>query len=148
MKAATLLAAAILAAPLAAVAQTSFSQARIAEPAVRADYGACMDRSDSLADRRAFLDQERYAIDAAAADIARVGEDLRVELSHLPSSDTAAVAAYNARSADHNRRVAAHNRRVAEMNGAAAALNSDSADMLAYCNLRTYRWRDDASTFR
>jgi hypothetical protein len=148
MKAATLLAAGILAAPFAAIAQTSYSQARIAEPAVRVDYGACMNHSDSLADRRAFLDQERYAIEAAAADIAREGETLRLDLARLPTGDAAAVAAYNARSADHNRRVAAHNRRVAEMNGAAASLNSESADMLAYCNLRTYRWRDDVTTFR
>ena len=148
MKAATLWAVCILAAPFAATAQTSFSQARIAEPAVQADYGACINRTDNLADRKAFLDQERYAIEAAGADIARESENLRVDLARLPSGDAAAVAAYNARSAEHNRRVAAHNRRVAEMNGAAAALNGESADMMAYCNLRTYRWRDDVTTFR
>jgi hypothetical protein len=58
------------------------------------------------------------------------------------------VADYNARSADHNNRVAAHNRRVSDMNAAAALLNGDSADMVAYCNLRTYRWRDDVRPLR
>jgi hypothetical protein len=143
MKTMISMAALLAALPAAALAQVSYSQARIADPAWPGDYRACVERSDTLADRKAFLDREKYDIDDAAADIAREAERLRFELQRLPASDAAAVADYNVRSADHNRRVAAHNRRVADMNAAAALHNGDSADMLAYCNLRTYRWRED-----
>ena len=144
MKAAMGIAVVGLALPVAALAQVSQSQARITgDPAWGADYRACVERSDTLGDRRAFLDREKFDIDDAAVEIARDGERLRIELSRLQATDTAAVAEYNARSSGHNRRVAAHNRRVAEMNAAASALNGDSANMMSYCNLRTYRWRED-----
>lgn len=143
MKTITTLAAIIAALPAAALAQVSYSQARIAaDPLVRDNYRTCVARQDSLADRKDFLDNEKREIDAAGADIAREAEWLGVELPRLQTADAAAVAAYNARSAEHNRRVAGHNRRVADMNAAAANYNGDSADMVAYCNLRTYRWRD------
>ncbi|HUP28586.1 MAG TPA: hypothetical protein VM122_00325 [Usitatibacter sp.] len=130
--------------PVVALAQVSQSRATITgDAAWSPDYRACVERSDSLADRKAFLDREKYDIDDAAAQIARDGERLRVDLARLQATDAAAVAEYNARSAEHNRRVAGHNRRVAEMNSAAAMLNGDSANMMSYCNLRTYRWREN-----
>jgi hypothetical protein len=142
MKAALSMVALFLGVPAVALAQVSYSQARIAgDPPYPAEYRDCVERGESLADRRVFLEREKYDIDGDAAAIAREGERLRVELARLPAGDAAAVADYNARSADHNRRVAAHNRRVADMNAAAALHNGDSADMQAYCNLRTYRWR-------
>jgi hypothetical protein len=100
---------------------------------------ACMDRQETHADRKAYLDQEKYEIDRNGDAIARESARLADELRLLPSSDVAAVAAYNARSADHNSRVAAHNQRVADMNAAASSLNGDSADMMAYCNFRYAR---------
>jgi hypothetical protein len=135
-----------LAAPAAAFAQTSYSQARIvgAPVVMTAEVRECWDRHDSLADRKAFLDQEKRDIDREGAAIASASDRLAGEMRTLVNTDTGAVAAHNARSDAHNRRVAAHNRRVADMNLAAATLNSDSADMAAYCNLRTSRWRDDA----
>jgi hypothetical protein len=136
-----------LAAPAAAFAQTSYSQARIVGAPVAvmtADVRACWDRHDSLADRKAFLDREKRDIDRDGAVIASESDRLAGELRTLVNTDAGAVAAHNARSDAHNRRVAAHNRRVADMNLAAATLNNDSADMAAYCNLRTSRWRDDA----
>jgi D-serine deaminase-like pyridoxal phosphate-dependent protein len=127
--------------PAAAPAQTSYSNAAISgQPP---DVRACMERGDTLADRKAFLDQERMAVDRDAAGLARASAALADEMRRLPASDAAAVAAYNAHSAEHNRRVSAQNRRVADMNAAVAALTGDSADMMAYCNVRTYRWRDD-----
>jgi hypothetical protein len=128
-----------LAAPVAAFAQSSHSQARIEPPVVAGPMRACMDRQETLAERKSFLDREKYEIDQAGDAIAREAQDLADELRRLPSTDVAAVAAYNARSEDHNRRVAAHNRHVADMNAAAASLNGDSADMMAYCNYRYLR---------
>lgn len=147
MNPARALAVLILAVPAAAAAQVSYSQARIAGdpvyPVYRADYRACLDGNDTLLDRRAFLEQERRDIERDGAAIEREGERLRVELSRLPSNDAVAVADYNRRSSEQNHRVAAHNRRVAEMNAAASMLNGDTADLMAYCNLRTYAWRTD-----
>jgi hypothetical protein len=134
--------------PVAALAQTSYSNAAVAgqPPVLREGVRMCLERGDSLADRKAYLDQEKFAVDSDAAEIAREGARLADELRRLPATDAAGVAAYNARTAAHNRRVAAQNRRVADMNTAVSMLNGDSADMMAYCNVRTFRWRDDVMT--
>jgi uncharacterized protein involved in exopolysaccharide biosynthesis len=128
-----------LATPIAALAQTSHSTARIESPVLSGPVHACMERQETLADRKAYLDQEKYEIDRNGDAIARDGASLADELRRMPSSDVAAVAAYNTRSDAHNRRVAEHNRRVADMNAAAASLNGDSADLMAYCNFRYMR---------
>jgi hypothetical protein len=127
--------------PTGAMAQASYSQARIAGPfpVVQEDLRACLDRRDTLDDRKAFLDQEKKSIDREGEAIAREGARLGQDLRALDNRDTAAVAAYNARSEDQNRRVAAHNRRVADMNSAASMFNVDAADMTAYCNWRASR---------
>ena len=140
----------MLAASPAAMAEVSYSQARIAPafPVVQSELRACLDRRDSLADRKAFLDMEKTGIDrendAIARDAARLAEDM----GRLDNRDTAAVAAYNARTDEQNRRVAAHNRRVADMNSAASMFNGDSADMAAYCNWRASRPSVASSTLR
>ena len=130
-----------LAAPAVSIAQVSYSHARIAEPfpIVQSELAACMDRRDTLADRKAFLDLEKKAIDREGDAIDRDGARLAQDLRLLDNRDTGAVAAYNSRSEQQNRRVESHNRRVADMNSAAALFNGDSADMAAYCNWRASR---------
>jgi len=122
--------------PLGALAQVSYSHAQLTDdaPYSRHALRVCTDRNEQLADRKADLDQDKRDIDRESDAIARGGAMLADELRNLDSTDSAAVAAYNARSAGHNRFVAEHNARVADMNGAAAALNGDSADLMAYCD--------------
>lgn len=143
----------VLAAPAAALAQTSYSTATVLGPppvVLTAEGQACWDRHDTLAVRKSWLDEEKANVDRDGAAIARESAQLADEKRLLVSTDASAVAAYNTRSAAHNRRVAAHNARVADMNLAASLHNDAAANMVAYCNLRTYRWRDDAyvSTLR
>lgn len=145
------------AAPLAALADASYSRARIepapyvrvdpalpvvrvepAPPIVRDDLRACLDRRDSYNVRMAFYDREKAATDLEGDAIRREGAQLAVQLRNLDNRDAAAVAAYNARSDAHNARVAAYNSHVAEMTSAASLLNADAADMSAYCNVRRY----------
>jgi len=135
-----LLAAIAVAAPTAAFAQVSHSRAYITGPVVvpnEPDYvvpaqpypSECTDirqRKAVLDDEKVTYDRERDQLDAENAELAR-------ELRNLDSHDTAAVAAYNARSDEHNRRVAEHNRRVAGMNDAVAELTSDIANAQPYC---------------
>jgi hypothetical protein len=132
----------MLATPVASsFADVSYSRARIAEPfpVIQSELAACLDRRDSLADRKAFLDLEKKTIDRESDAIERTGATLAADLRALDNRDNAAVAAYNARSDEQNRRVAAHNRRVADMNSAASLYNGDSADMQAYCTWRASR---------
>jgi hypothetical protein len=130
MKPARAVAYVALLAPLASFAQVSYSRATIEPPRLH----VCAEQQVSLYDRKAFLDMDKLQIDREREAIAREGEALAAEMRNLDNSNTAAVDAYNARSADHNRRVAVHNGYVAEMNRAAALLNGDSADFMAYCN--------------
>ena len=133
----------LVAAPLAAVAQTSVTQARIVgqPPTYRDDLRVCLDRGDSLADRKMFLDRERLANEQEGRDIAREGARLAQELRGLDAGNASAIAAYNARQAEHNLRVEAHNRRIGDMNAAVASLNGDVADQNAYCNVWASRLR-------
>jgi hypothetical protein len=135
MKIAKAMALIVMAAPLAALAQVSYSQARIAgeRPVIREALRVCADRTDKLWDRKALLDQDKRDIDGEGRAIAQATASLAAELRRLDASNLPAVAAYNARSEALNTRVDWHNRRVAEMNGAAALLNADSADMTSYC---------------
>jgi chromosome segregation ATPase len=121
----------VLLTPAAAFAQVSYSQARI-EPPPR--LHVCADQQVSLADRKAYLDTDKAELDRERDAIAREGARLADGIRSLDNTNTAAVAAYNARSADHNRHVESYNGRVAEMNRAAALLTGDSADFNAYCN--------------
>lgn len=131
-----------LLAPLAAAAQVEYSQARIqGEPVSREELRTCLDRVDSLTDRKSYLDREKMNVDLDGEAIAAEGARLGDELRRLDNNDAAAVAAYNSRSADQNRRVDAHNRRVFDMNSAASRFNGDSVDVTAYCNWRTNRLR-------
>jgi hypothetical protein len=141
MNAARALTLLVLAAPAVSFAEVSYSHARIAAPfpVVQSELTACLDRRDSLADRKAFLDLEKNSIDREGDVIDREGTRLARDLRSLDNRDTIAVAAYNARSDEQNLRVAAHNRRVADMNSAASLFNGDAADMSAYCNWRASR---------
>lgn len=123
-------------APAAALADVSYSHVDIVPPArvvVVRPHVCDLQQSDlyarkaALDDDQRYIDRERDAIDREAAALAR-------ELRNLDNTDTAAVAAYNARSDAHNRRVAEHNQYVAASNRAAALLNGDSAEFLSYCN--------------
>lgn len=131
--------------PLAAAAQYDRSRVRIeppvySQPSYTVPYSSvvrsCMERQDTLEDRKSYLDHEKHNVDREADAIAREGTRLADQLRRLPSTDVAAVAAYNERSEQHNRRVAEHNQRVADMNAAASSLNNDSADMMSYCSFR------------
>ena len=131
------MACAALLAPAAAFAQVTYSEARIVarDDGVlsREELRTCMARDEALAARRDRLSEEQAGNDREAADITRAGQALAEELRALDSRDVAAVAAYNARSAEHNRRVEDHNRRVAAMNARAAAINGDSASLDSMC---------------
>lgn len=137
MKAIPMLAAAVAFAAPAAVAQVTYSEARIAPrgPDVLTveELRTCMARDESLAQRQDRLLREKAVIDREARAIGLEGSRLADELRALDSRDAAAVAAYNARSAEHNRRVEAHNRFVAESNARGALLNGDSARVDALC---------------
>jgi hypothetical protein len=139
MKTMHLLALAALAAPLAVTAQT---RPLSDFPLSREELRDCMDRDANLRERLDALDQERSANDRETAAIARAGAALAAELRTLDTTDTAAVAAYNARSSAHNRHVQAHNRRVADMNARASMHNGDAANVTARCASRTYTLRD------
>ena len=113
---------AVVAAPLVAAAQSEVSHATITgSPVVRTDrLHVCAERNDKLWDRSGLLDRDKQDVDREGREIARMK-------ARLDSTDTAAVADYNAR-------VAAHNRQVDELNGAVALLNADSSQLTAYCN--------------
>ena len=143
MRSAPFLAVLCIAAPAAAFAQTSYSRAAVTGPAVvpaepaytySAPYscGELDRRKGILGDEKLDYDRERDGLDTEGA---RLNDELR----RLDSTDTAAVADYNARSDDHNRRVADHNRRVAAMNEQVALLTADIANATPYCNAP--RWR-------
>jgi len=137
-------------APLAALAQTTYSHATITGPVPAPVYvetvpvyvpgrlHMCEDRNDSLWDRKALLDRDRADVDREGREIARESTQVNEQLRTLDHGDTVAVAAYNVRSRSLNDRVDAHNRRVADLNGAVALLNADSADLTSYCNRIRY----------
>lgn len=133
----------LLAVPFVAQAQVERTQARIqGESSVMVEnLRGCLDRHDSLTDRKTFLDREKMNVDADGDAIAAEGSRLADELRRLDNNDRVAIAEYNSRSNDQNRRVEAHNRRVADMNYAASRFNGDSVDVSAYCNWRTTRIR-------
>ena len=124
-------------APVAALAQTSYSRAEIAGPRLN----VCNVQEDRLWDRKALLDLDQQAIDREREAIDRETRALADEMRRLNNSDPAAVAAYNAHSDAHNQRVAEHNAYVNATNRAAALLNGDSADFLQYCRTLRYARR-------
>jgi hypothetical protein len=136
MKTRTVIAIAVVVAPLVAAAQSEVSRATITgTPVVRSDMlHVCADRNDRLWDRSALIERDRQDIDREGREIERLQASLNDEQRRLDSTNAAAVAGYNARSATINARVAAHNRQVKELNGAAALLNSDASELVAYCN--------------
>ena len=123
--------------PVAAIAQTSYSRAAIESPRLH----VCDERQASLAERNAYLAQDKSQIDRENERIARNGAYLANEIRKLDNRDTVAVAAYNARQEEHNRRVEIHNGYVAEMNRAAALLTGDGADFMRYCGSLRYSRR-------
>lgn len=135
----------IVAALSAAVSVTALAQVYYPEPhplydgtLTRGELRECIYRDESLVARHERIDREKAQLDAETDVIARDGAWLADELRGLDSANQAAVAGYNARSAEHNRRVHDHNRRIADMNGRAALLNGDSARLDALC-ARSYR---------
>ena len=137
MRAIPILAAAAAFAVPAAVAQVTYSEVRIAPrgPDVLTveELRSCMARDESIAQRHDRLLREKAGIDRESQDIGLEALRLADELRALDSRDAAAVAAYNARSAEHNRRVEAHNRFVAESNSRGAVLTGDAARVDALC---------------
>lgn len=138
----------ILAALSACVSAAAFAQPYYSPPhplydgtLSRSELRECMYRDDSLAVRHERIDREKAAVDAETDAIARAGAQLADELRNLDNGNTAAVAAYNARSAAHNERVHMHNRYVADVNERTALLNGDSARLDSLC-ARSYRLSD------
>ena len=121
--------------PAIAAAQVSISEVRIVpDPSLPVDARrSCIDRVNTLHDRRSVLDEEKLFIDRENESIAIAGDRLAAELRSLNSSDVGAVEAYNARSDEHNRRVAAQNRRVAQLNSRVASFNGEAADATRFC---------------
>lgn len=141
MKYASMLALLMLGAPLAATAQVSYSEARIAGDGTL-PYDVCSERFESIFERKARLDSEKLENDRETGALARDAGRLADERRRLDLEDAATVRAYNARSEEHNRRVALHNSRVAEMNTAASMLNGDREDALAMCSARDFQVRE------
>ena len=125
----------------AALAQPYYSEPRNDGTLSRGELRECMYRDESLAARHERIDREKATVDAETDAIARAGARLADELRNLDNASTAAVTAYNARSAQHNQQVLAHNRFVADVNERTARLNGDSARMDASC-ARSYRPSD------
>jgi hypothetical protein len=121
--------------PAIAAAQVSISEVRIVpDPSLPVDARrSCIDRVNTLHDRRSVLDEEKLFIDRENDALAIAGQRLADELRSLNNADTNAVAAYNARSDEHNRRVEAQNRRVAQLNSRVAGFNGDAADAMRFC---------------
>lgn len=113
----------------------------------RGELRECMYRDESIAARQERVEREKAMRDAETDAITREGARLADELRALDSADLAAVASYNARSAEHNRRVHDHNRRIADLNGRTALLNGDSARLDALC-ARSYRPSDRDAILR
>ncbi|HSW83675.1 MAG TPA: hypothetical protein VLH12_09375 [Usitatibacter sp.] len=124
-------------APVAALAQTSYSRAAIVGPRLT----ACDVQQGSLFDRKAALDQDQVALGRERDAIEREGRELQDELRALDNTNTAAVAEYNGHSNAHNDRVAMHNRYVVAANRAGALLNGDSAEFMRYCDTLRYSQR-------
>ena len=122
MKVSLMAALAVAALPTLAGAQYVYG------PAVTRYGYSCADRDASLHDRGMWLDSRKRDIDRDAASLAD-------ELRNLDNSNVAAVANYNARSAEHNRRVA-------DLNAGVAQYNADMQDMVQGCNYRYYAPRD------
>jgi hypothetical protein len=143
MRSATILAILCVAAPAAAFAQRSYSHAYISPPVVlpaEPVYPAQPAYPCSELERqKGVLDDEKVTYDRQRDQLDSEGARLSGELRQLDSTNTTAVADYNARSDEHNRRVADHNRRVAEMNDQVARLSADIANAAPYCN--SPRWR-------
>ena len=131
-----LLAALALAAPLAATAQVSYSQATITGERLyfRDVPRVCAERNHALWDRKALIDQDHRDLDRDGATFDRMKARLDADYRALDWGNNAAITAYNARSEEYNRLIAAHNARIANMNRAASLLNGDSADLVAFCN--------------
>jgi Skp family chaperone for outer membrane proteins len=143
MRSATILAVLCIAAPAAALAQTSYSRAAVtgpavvpAEPAYPA-YSAPYSCAD-LERQSAMLESEKVDYDRQLERLDAEGARLADELRRLDNTNAAAVADYNTRSDAHNRRVAEHNRRVADMNDAVARVTADIANATPYCT--SPRW--------
>ena len=138
MKSATRIAlAAALAAPGLALAQISISEVRIVpDPSLPVDARrACIDRVNTLHDRRGMLDEDKLFVDRENELLAVAGERLAAELASLNNADAAAVAAYNARSDEHNRRVEAQNRRVSQLNARVGTFNAEAAGAMRFCRM-------------
>src|SRR5258706_11860276 len=88
-------------APMAALAQTSYSRAAIVGPRL----SACDVQQGSLFDRKAALDLDQQGIGRERDAIERESGELQAELRALDNTNTSAVAAYNAHSNAHNDRV-------------------------------------------
>ena len=124
-------------APVAALAQTSYSRAAIVGPRL----SACDVQQGSLFDRKAALDLDQQGIGRERDAIERESGELQAELRALDNTNTAAVAAYNAHSDAHNDRVAMHNRYMVAANRAGVLLNGDSAEFMRYCDTLRYTQR-------
>ncbi|MDQ3025363.1 MAG: hypothetical protein M3R58_02495 [Pseudomonadota bacterium] len=152
MKRQQILAAIALAAPLAVLAQTSYPSREAPyyrdapsvreAPMTREELRDCMDLNASMRDQLEQLDRERQVLDRETDAIARSAARLADELRNLDSFNSAAVASYNARSAEHNRAASVHNRRVADMNARASFHNDDAGDVSSACASRYYLLRD------
>ena len=116
----TMLAAALAAAAIPATAQVYYYGPSVSNPPAAVYPSSCVDRDARLLDRGQWLDARKREID-------RDGEALADEFARLDNRDIAAVASYNARSAEHNRRVA-------DLNAGVAQYNADMQEMVSECN--------------
>ncbi|MEO7743020.1 MAG: hypothetical protein ABIR98_08800 [Usitatibacter sp.] len=110
----------------------------------RDELRECMYRDESLAARQERIERDKAAADAETDAVAQAGTRLADELRDLDNGNLAAVASYNARSAEHNRWVHNHNRRIAELNARTASLNGDSARLDTLCARSYYPSDRDA----
>ena len=91
-------------------------------------YGPTVTYAPGCAERDARLHERGLWLDGRKREIDREGAALAQELRNLDNRDLAAVASYNARSAEHNRRVA-------DLNAGVADYNANMQSMVSECNL-------------
>jgi hypothetical protein len=114
------------------------AQAQYADALTLTDLRDCMARDEAMIAREARLGSWKLDADRDSEAIARAGAQLAEDQRRLDTRDTAAVAAFNARSAEHNRLVEAHNRRIGDLNTTTARVNYDRSELTALCGTRPF----------
>jgi hypothetical protein len=132
------LALAMLLAGASANAQTLKLKPQAPPPLTRAELRHCLEREDSLQDRKRAQEAERVQIARENTEVALAAQRLADELRRTDTRDFSRVDGYNARAAAHEARVAALNARVERFNASVEQLNAEGAEHVRQCASRPY----------